>query len=163
MHCTNALFLQLENMHPQADDATVSRHLEAYLLWLFGWTMFTSTHGNTVDRTLIRFAREIADSDPHAVPQYSWASAVLAATYRGLCDACTKTDANAVLTGCPLLLQLWSYEHISVGRPLIDLTSYDNSFYGPFPEDAPTMGTLWCRRRVSTLYLMFIDSTVSHL
>ena len=107
MHCTNALCLQLENMHPQADDATVSRHLEAYLLWLFGWTMFTSTHGNTVDRTLIRFAREIADSDPHAVPQYSW--------------------------------------------------------YGPFAEDAPTMGTLWCRRRVSTLYLMFIDSTVSHL
>uniref|UniRef100_A0A0A9DIY2 Aminotransferase-like plant mobile domain-containing protein n=1 Tax=Arundo donax TaxID=35708 RepID=A0A0A9DIY2_ARUDO len=32
--------------HP--DDVTVSRHFEAYLLWLFGWTMFASTHGNVV-------------------------------------------------------------------------------------------------------------------
>ena len=140
--------LQAEHIHPQADDATVSRHLEAYLLWLFGWIMFTTSHGNTVDRHLIRFAREIADSPPGAVPQYSWGSALLAATYRGLCDACTKADPNAILTGSPLLLQLWSYEHFIIGRPLMDTSIYGDTFYGTAPEDGPTMGTLWCRRRV---------------
>lgn len=127
----------------------MSRHLEAYLLWLFGWIMFTSTHGNSVGKQLIHFAREIADHPLEAIPQYSWASAVLAATYRGLCDACTKADSSAVLSGCPLLLQLWSYERFSVGRPHMDLQIYGESAYGDTEEDGPTMGTLWCRRRVS--------------
>ena len=39
------------------------------------------------------------------VPAYSWGEAVLAATYRELCDGCMKTHGNAILAGCPLLLQ----------------------------------------------------------
>lgn len=126
--------------------------------------MFTSSHGNTVDKVLIRFAREIADSPPDAVPQYSWASAVLAATYRGLCDACTKAAPNALLTGCPLLLQLWAYEHFMVGRPLMDLSGYGDALYGQFEEDGPTMGTLWCRRRVSkhSIQLLFYFILLSY-
>ena len=81
-----------------ADEYSVTRSLEAYLLWLFGYIMFNNTH-----------AREIADGDED-VPPYSWGEAVLAATYRGLCDGCMKTHGNAILAGCPLLLQLWSYE-----------------------------------------------------
>ena len=89
--------VQADYIHPEADEATVSRHLEAYLLWLFGWIMFTSSHGNSVGKQLIPFARAIADAPLDAVPQFSWASAILAVTYRGLCDACTKTDPNATL------------------------------------------------------------------
>lgn len=137
-------------MHPDADDYAVARHLEAYLLWLFGWVMFTGTHGTSVSKTLVPYAADLADAQLQALPQYSWASAVLAATYRGLCDACVKVDATAVLTGCPLLLQLWSYERFAIGRPLMDHTSYGEALYGEVGVDGPTMGTLWCRRRVST-------------
>ena len=70
-----------------ADEYSVTRSLEVYLLWLFGYIMFNNTHGNSVDRILLLYAREIADGDED-VPPYSWGEAVLAATYRGLCDGC---------------------------------------------------------------------------
>jgi hypothetical protein len=44
-----------------ADEYSVTRTLEAYLLCLFGYIMFNNTHGNSVDRILIPYAREIAD------------------------------------------------------------------------------------------------------
>ena len=89
-----------------ADEYSVIRSLEAYLLWLFGYIMFNNTHGNSVDRILLPYARDIADADED-VPPYSWGLAVLAATYRELCDGCRKTRGDAILSGCPLLLQLW--------------------------------------------------------
>ena len=101
-----------------ADEYSVTRSLEAYLLWLFGYIMFNNTHGNSVDRILLPYAQETADGDEDVSP-YSWGEAVLAATYRGLCDGCMKTHGNAILSGCPLLLQLWSYERLAVGRPLV--------------------------------------------
>ena len=54
-----------------ADEYSVTRLLEAYLLWLFGYIMFNNTHGNSVDRILLPYAREIADGDEN-VPPYSW-------------------------------------------------------------------------------------------
>ena len=80
------------------DEYSVTRSLEAYLLWLFGYIMFNNTHGNSVDRILLPYAREIADGDKD-VPPYSWCEAVLAATYRGLCDGCRKTHGNTILAG----------------------------------------------------------------
>ena len=73
---------------------------------------------------------------------YSWGSAVLAATYCGLCDACQKSEENAVLTGCPLLLQLWSYERIAIGRPIVDQSPYGLDMYGDLLAEGPTMGSL---------------------
>ena len=87
-----------------ADIDSVTRSLEAYLLWLFGCIMFNNNHGDSVDRVLMPYAREIVDTAEDDVPTWSWGSAVLAATYRGLCDACSKTTVNAILTGCLLLL-----------------------------------------------------------
>ena len=54
-----------------ADEYSVTRSLEAYLLWLFGYIMFNNTHGNSVDRILLPYAREIADGDED-VPPYNW-------------------------------------------------------------------------------------------
>ena len=90
-------------MAADADENSVTRSLEAYLLWLFGYIMFNNTHGNSVDRILLPYAWEIADGDED-VPAYSWGEAVLAATYRGLCDGCMKTHGNAILVGCLLTL-----------------------------------------------------------
>nr|CAE04262.3 OSJNBa0089N06.23 [Oryza sativa Japonica Group] len=133
-------------LHPDADDYSVRRSLEAYLLLLFGWVMFTSTHGHAVDFRLVHYARFIADAQPQDVPQWSWGSAVLAATYRALCEACTKTDAGAIIAGCPMLLQLWAAERFAIGRPVVDSAPYGVGRSAQWPEDGPTMGTYWCRR-----------------
>jgi hypothetical protein len=128
----------------------VSRCLEAYLLWLFGWTLFCNSTGNYVDKLSCN-TRAIADAEPGQVPGWSLGSAVLAATYRGLCQACLKTERTAVITDCPLLLQLWSYERFAIARPLISEEPYPPKMYGMWDEDSPTMGSLWTDRRVSSL------------
>jgi hypothetical protein len=152
---TYSFVMQPELMVDDPDDYTVARHLEAYLLWLFGWTMFTSSQGNVVSKYLIYFAQQIADAPLGDVPQFSWASAVLANMYRGLCDACTRTDPHSILSGCPLLLQLWSYSHFYVGRPQMDFSPFPlATFYGDSEVDAPTAGTVWCRRRVRTILFL---------
>ena len=105
--------MQSEYMRDNADEATVARHFEAYLLWLFGWVMFCSSQGNSVSKYLLPYAQSLADAAIVEVPQYSLGSAVLSATYLELCRGCLKVlDAKhaGILMGCPLLLQLWSYE-----------------------------------------------------
>lgn len=142
-------FVQPGHMHPDADEYTVSRCLEAYLLRLFGWVMFCGSMGFLVDKGLIYYARAIADALLEAVPQFNWGSAVLAATYRGLTDACTKTGVESIITGCPLLIQICSYERVGIGRPIIDHGPYGCDLYEDGPVDRPTMGTIWCRNSVS--------------
>ncbi|WVZ78258.1 hypothetical protein U9M48_025999 [Paspalum notatum var. saurae] len=138
------------SLHPDTDDESVRRSLEAYLLWLFGFIMFKNGTSNSVDKVLIPYAREIADAPEDAVPLWSWGSAVLAATYRGLCDACSKDESNARFQGCALLLQLWSYERLAVGRPIVDHRGYEAQYYGQHDDDGPTMGTLWVCPRERT-------------
>jgi len=66
-------------------------------------------------------ARAIADAPLDVVPQFSWASAVLVAPYRGLCTGVTKVSAEEpIFVGCPLLIQLWSNERFPMGRPEMD-------------------------------------------
>ena len=64
--------------------------------------------------------------------------------------ASRQNDRNAVLTGCPILLQFWSYERIAIGRPMIDQSPYTSDMYGDTEDDRPTMGTLWYSRQVWT-------------
>ena len=126
----------------------ISRHLEAYLLWLFSWVMFCTSHGDTVDARWIPYARAIADDEEGLA--LSWGSAVLAATYRALCESCVRTKSTSTLTGMPLLLQLWSFERFPVGRPYVDAgPRYGVDMVGGTSlVDWPTMGSLWTRRRV---------------
>ena len=108
----------------------------------------------TVDARLIGIAREIADARcPTDILQRSFGSAVLAATYRGLCKACLLKSIKSSLVGCPLLLQLWSYESFPIGRPYVyvdkpfDLEDLAGA-YVPAIGDLPTMGSVWARREV---------------
>jgi hypothetical protein len=90
------------------------------------------------------------------MPQISWGNAVLAATYRGLCSAVTRpTSKEAILLGCPLLLQMWIHERFDIGRPSTDLSEYEAAANGTDPADLPTIGSLWCLRKVMTsLYVI---------
>jgi hypothetical protein len=89
------------------------------------------------------------------MPQISWGSAVLAATYRGLCSVVTRpASREAILLGCPILLQ-WIHERFDIGRPRTDFSEYEQAADGTDPADLPTMGSLWCLRKVMTsLYVI---------
>jgi hypothetical protein len=91
-------------MEDNADDQTADSFLEVYLLWLFGWVLFCESAGDSVSRCMIPWAQRIADAPLEQMPQISWGSTVLAATYRGLCAVTRPTSRKAILLGCPLLL-----------------------------------------------------------
>jgi len=155
---TKAWLLQFtaEHLALDAEEWRVRRHLEAYLLWLFGWVLFTSSHHDRVDKHLIWYAQQITDAPLDDVPQFSWGSAVLACTERALCDTCTRRSSTGTLAGCPLLLMLWSFERFDIGRPrLHSYEPYEEAMYhldddGDFdPIDRPTMGSIWTKRNVS--------------
>jgi hypothetical protein len=136
-------------------EAQITRSLEAYILWLLGKVMFTENHQTTISRRFIPIALEIAEAQTaDDIIQRSWGSAVLAATYRGLCNACTLVSPKSGLLGCPLFLQLWSWERFPIGRPDIDAERPfgANELDDPDHIDMPTFGILWTRREVCRLY-----------
>jgi hypothetical protein len=72
------------------------------------------------------------------MPQISWGIAILAATYRGLCSAVTRPVSwEAILLGCPLLLQMWIHERFDISRPRMDLSEYEAATDGTDPADLP--------------------------
>jgi hypothetical protein len=73
-------------------------------------------------RYLILWAQRIADAPLEQMPQISWGSAVLAATYRGMCSVVTRpASGEGILLGCPLLLQMWIHKRFDIGRLKVDL------------------------------------------
>lgn len=60
---SGSLVLQAAYMFVEADDAIVTRHLEAYQMWLFGWVMFCSSYGDSAPKQLLPMARAIAEAD----------------------------------------------------------------------------------------------------
>src|SRR5213082_1628274 len=67
-------FLQPQMLAVDANNGSVDRSLEAYLLWLFGCIMFNNSHGDSVDRILMPYAWEIANATDDDVPTWSWGS-----------------------------------------------------------------------------------------
>ena len=54
--------MQSDNLAHDADEDSVTRSLEAYMLWLFGYIMFNNSHGAYVDRVLVPYTQEIAEA-----------------------------------------------------------------------------------------------------
>ena len=48
--------MQSDNLAHDADEDSVTRSLEAYMLWLFGYIMFNNSHRAYVDRVLVPYA-----------------------------------------------------------------------------------------------------------
>jgi hypothetical protein len=143
-------------MADDADDPTSDMFLEGYLLWLFGWVLFCESAGDSVSRYLLPWAQKITSAPLEQMPQISWGSAVLAATYRGLCSAVSRpASREGILLGWPLLLQMWIHERFDIGQPKADLSEYQLLLDGTDPADLPTMGSLWCLRKVMTSLIVF--------
>ena len=130
-------------------------------MWLLGRVMFTENHGDTIGAHFIPIALEIATAEqPEDIRPRSWGSAVLAGTYRALCKGCQLTGKSAALLGCPLFLQLWSWERFSVGRPVLELDDsarVNEMSFDADRIDMPTFATIWTTRKV---WHMFLFTTV---
>jgi hypothetical protein len=136
-------------MVDEADDPTSYRFLKVYLLWLFGWVLICESAGDSVSRYMLPWAQKIADTPLDQMPQISWGNAVLAATYKGLCSVVSRPGSKeGILLGCSLLLQMWIHERFN-------LLEYQSLSEDTDPMDLPTMGSLWCLRKVMTFLIIF--------
>jgi hypothetical protein len=143
-------------MADDVDDPTSNRFLEVYLLWLFGWVLFLRVSGRLVSRYMIPWAQRIGDAPLEQMPQISWGSVVRETTYWGMCSAVSRpASREAILLGCPLLLQMWIHERFDIGQPRADLSEYEPLPDSTDPADLPTMGSLWCLRKVMTSLIVF--------
>jgi hypothetical protein len=133
---------------PDADEATVMQHYEVYLYILLGGIMFCNTAGDYVLPHIVWLARELT-SRPYEPTHYSWGSAVLAATYKGLCAATQRSTKMGSISGCLHLLQLWSWDYLPVCRPWVSKTYYPVSISDGVADDMrPTMGYRWLHARL---------------
>ncbi|XP_010467042.1 PREDICTED: serine/threonine-protein phosphatase 7 long form homolog isoform X1 [Camelina sativa] len=98
------------------DDASFERVeycTRAYLLYLVGSTIFSTTTGNKVPVMYLPLFEDFDDAGT-----FAWGAAALAFLYRALGNASVKSQST--ICGCLTLLQCWSYYHLNVGRPKLN-------------------------------------------
>lgn len=100
------------NLPADADDETVLRFARAYILMLMGTSMFADKSGNDISLIYLPLLEDLGQAS-----HLSWGSATLAFLYRQLCRGCRSGTAG--VAGFLHLLQIWSWEHIHIGRPRI--------------------------------------------
>jgi hypothetical protein len=117
--------------------------------------MFMENHVDTISARFISIAHEIAEARcAEDIWPQSFGSTVLASTYRGMCNGCQLNSKNSALLGCPLLLQLWSWERFPIGRLDIFVGhpfDMDEMLYAD-RIDMPTFATMWTCRKVCLMF-----------
>lgn len=96
-----------------ASEEQIKRSTRAYLLYLLGCTIFSSSTGNKVPVMYLQFFENFDDTK-----RYAWGAAALAYLYRALGNA--SLNGQTSICGSITLLQCWSYEHLKVGRPALE-------------------------------------------
>eukprot|EP00261_Vitis_vinifera_P024580 XP_010656950.1 PREDICTED: serine/threonine-protein phosphatase 7 long form homolog isoform X2 [Vitis vinifera] len=97
-------------------------HTRAYLLYLVGSTIFSTTTGNKVPVMYLPLFENFDQAGT-----YAWGAAALSFLYRALGNASLKSQST--VSGCLTLLQCWSYYHLDIGRPKLN----QDPFHVPFP------------------------------
>ncbi|XP_057522716.1 protein MAIN-LIKE 2 isoform X2 [Amaranthus tricolor] len=104
-----------------ASNEDIKRHTRAYLLYLVGSTIFSTTTGNKVP---VMYLPLFEDFDLSG--KYAWGAAALAFLYRALGNASLRSQST--VSGSLTLLQCWSYFHLNIGRPKLGQDSYYDNF-----------------------------------
>ncbi|KAK1311068.1 hypothetical protein QJS10_CPA08g01136 [Acorus calamus] len=110
---------RFENLEEFAPENTVEMHTRAYLLYLLGCTIF-STSGLKVS---YRYLYLLEDFDKAGT--YAWGAAALAYLFRELAEFTSDIQVNKKrfkkpktnIGGSLLFLQLWAYEHFPIAIP----------------------------------------------
>lgn len=88
----------------------IERHTRAYLLYLVGSTIFSTTTGNKVPVMYLPLFENFDQAG-----RYAWGAAALAFLYRALGNASLRSQCT--ISGCLTMLQCWSYFRLNIGRP----------------------------------------------
>nr|GMD81429.1 serine/threonine-protein phosphatase 7 long form homolog [Ipomoea batatas] len=91
----------------------IEHHTRAYLLYLVGSTIFSTTTGNKVPVMYLPLFENFDEAG-----KYAWGAAALSFLYRALGNASLRSQST--ISGCLTLLQCWSYYHLNVGRPKLN-------------------------------------------
>ncbi|KAE8807525.1 mutator protein [Hordeum vulgare] len=93
-----------------ADDEVIQRYARVYMWYVISRTIFADGTGKNAPWMWLKVLT-VFDN------KFSWGSAALAYLYRQLDDACRRTTKDGGVGGCMLLLSVWSWERLLVGRP----------------------------------------------
>ncbi|BAH93074.1 Os05g0319000 [Oryza sativa Japonica Group] len=96
-----------QNFSHLDDDAEPWRaecYARAYILHLLGGVLFPDAGGDIASAIWIPLVANLGD-----LGRFSWGSAVLAWTYRQLCEACCRQAPSSNMSGCVLLIQMWMW------------------------------------------------------
>ncbi|KAI3701880.1 hypothetical protein L6452_27320 [Arctium lappa] len=88
-------------------------HTRAYLLYLVGSTVFSTTTGNKVPVMYLPLFENFDQAG-----RYAWGAAALSFLYRALGNASLRSQST--ISGCLTLLQCWSYFRLNIGRPRLN-------------------------------------------
>ncbi|KAM3268607.1 protein MAIN-LIKE 2 [Capsicum chacoense] len=105
-----------ENFSHCPEDASIEdieRCTRAYLLYLVGSTIFSTTTGNKVPVMYLPLFENFDEAG-----KYAWGAAALSFLYRALGNASLRSQST--ISGCLTLLQCWSYYHLNIGRPKLN-------------------------------------------
>ncbi|KAE8779395.1 mutator protein [Hordeum vulgare] len=93
------------------DDEVIQRYARVYMYYIISRTIFADGTGKNAPWMWLK-ALTVFDN------KFSWGSTALAYLYRQLEDACRRTTKDGGVGGCMLLLSVWSWECLPVGRPI---------------------------------------------
>ncbi|KAK1653353.1 hypothetical protein QYE76_071158 [Lolium multiflorum] len=98
-----------------ANKDTRRTYARVYLWYMISRTLFPDSGGKLAHWCWLK-ALTVLDH------RWSWGTAALAYLYRQLDEACRRTGSrtgSGGIGGCMLLLSVWSWDHLSVGRPRV--------------------------------------------
>ncbi|KAL9272529.1 MAIN-LIKE 2-like protein [Drosera capensis] len=106
---------------PNVSAEDIEYHTRAYLLYLVGSTIFSTTTGNKVPVMYLPLFENFEQCG-----KYAWGAAALAFLYRALGNASLRSQST--VSGSLTLLQCWSYYHLNIGRPKLTQDPYHDQF-----------------------------------
>ncbi|XP_045087291.2 serine/threonine-protein phosphatase 7 long form homolog [Aegilops tauschii subsp. strangulata] len=93
-------------------DREINWHARALVLEILGSIVFTDTSGDGVPAMYLQFMQNLGQPT-----EYNWGAAALALLYRQL-SMCAEKE-RLEISGPLLLLQLWSWSRLPLGRPKV--------------------------------------------
>uniref|UniRef100_A0A8R7JV09 Aminotransferase-like plant mobile domain-containing protein n=1 Tax=Triticum urartu TaxID=4572 RepID=A0A8R7JV09_TRIUA len=126
-------------------DREIHWHARALVLDILGSIVFTDTFGDGVPTMYLQFMQDLGQQT-----EYNWRAAALAVLYRQLSMGAKK--GRLEISGPLLLLQLWSWSRLPLGRPKV---IFEKPKEGDEPDEEedehevhlaynPIFGAKWC-------------------
>lgn len=114
-------------------------HSRALVLEILGSIIFTDSSGDSVPAMYLQFMDNLATRT-----EYNWGGTVLAMLYRQLNNGAEK--ARSEIFGPLVLLQLWSWSRLPLGRPknIIQKTDEVEEQEEEESDGYPIFGAKWC-------------------